>query len=143
MISTDELIALRTSARFILDTCESRDVGSHRRDIVKEAENILARLNQEIEEAVNAAHNKNSDETYYVWSAEHRAWWGPGGRGYSRGLNQAGLYERDHALEICRSAIPTSGGLGTMSEMPVRSADVAEFLKGQMIPGPLLNGDRR
>lgn len=80
---------------------------------------------------------------YYVWSAEHAAWWRPGHNGYAKGVNDAGRYTREQAIEICRNAIPTSGHLGYMSEMPVRCTDVIEFLRGQMIPGPLLNGDRR
>jgi hypothetical protein len=80
---------------------------------------------------------------YYVWSAEHRAWWRAGHAGYATGLSDAGKYTRNEALEICRQAIPTSAALGSMSEMPVPCDDVAEFLKGQMIPGPLFKGHRR
>jgi hypothetical protein len=81
-----------------------------------------------------------SDDQYLVWSNEHRAWWRAGHCGYATGLREAGRYSRDQAIEICRDAIPTAMHVGTISEIPVRAADVTDFLKGQMVPSALMNG---
>lgn len=70
-------------------------------------------------------------EVYLIWSNEHRAWWGPGGRGYGTGLDGAGHYSRDKALAICRTAIPQAAHVGGIAEIPVRLADVQAFLDGQ------------
>lgn len=37
---------------------------------------------------------------YLVWSNEHKAWWGPEHRGYTRIISAAGRYDRDEALAI-------------------------------------------
>lgn len=42
--------------------------------------------------------------TYFIWSHEHRAWWGPDRTGYTRELDKAGLYTRAAAIEICINA---------------------------------------
>jgi hypothetical protein len=39
-------------------------------------------------------------ECWVVWSFEHDAWWGPGGRGYTADLAQAGRYTQAEALDI-------------------------------------------
>jgi hypothetical protein len=83
-----------------------------------------------------------SDNQYLIWSNEHRAWWGPGHCGYTRGLRDAGRYSRDQAIQVCRDAIPTAMHVGTISEIPVRAADVTDFLKGQMVPGTIMDGAR-
>lgn len=44
------------------------------------------------------------EEEYYVWSNEHRAWWGPGHMGYRDNLQYAGLYSKEEALKICNGA---------------------------------------
>jgi len=75
-----------------------------------------------------------TDDLYLIWSNEHRGWWKPGGYGYASGLAYAGRYSRDNALRICRDAIPQAGHVGLISEIPVRLADVEEFLTGQRCP---------
>lgn len=40
---------------------------------------------------------------YLVWSNEHRAWWGPDHRGYTRIIGKAGRYDRAEALRIART----------------------------------------
>ena len=82
----------------------------------------------------------NSD-LYFVWSNEHRAWWKHGGWGYSRGIVHAGKFTREHALAICRNAIPTAAHLGAVAEVPVRVADMAAFLQGQMVPACVMVGE--
>jgi hypothetical protein len=82
------------------------------------------------------------DEIYYIWSVEHNAWWGPAERGYYRGLASAGEYSRDHALSICRDAIPSSAHVGAMAEIPVRKLDVDMFLAGRPLPKCVMAGDR-
>lgn len=37
---------------------------------------------------------------YLVWSNEHRAWWGPEHRGYTRIIANAGRYSRKEAMTI-------------------------------------------
>lgn len=41
---------------------------------------------------------------YVIWSNEHRAWWGPGERGYVERLADAGCYPRSRAVEIAKHA---------------------------------------
>lgn len=43
-------------------------------------------------------------QTWLIWSNEHRAWWGPGSRGYEVVLSKAGRYSRERAAEICAGA---------------------------------------
>ena len=86
--------------------------------------------------------DEQTDDQYLVWSNEHRGWWRAGRCGYTPGLAEAGRYSREAAIEICRDAIPSSTNVGTISEIPVKVEDVTDFLKGQMIPGALLHGDR-
>jgi hypothetical protein len=77
-------------------------------------------------------------DTYLVWSNEHRGWWMQGGWGYSPDLRRAGRYSREHALDICREAMPTAAHIGLISEIPVRLADVEEFLSGQKVPAAIM-----
>ena len=77
-------------------------------------------------------------DDYLIWSNEHRRWWGPGGRGYVTGVRAAGRYSRDHALEICRGALPTAAHIGLIAEIPVRERDVTEFLANALVPGCVL-----
>lgn len=76
-------------------------------------------------------------ENYLIWSNEHRGWWRPGSHGYSSNLRHAGRYSRGNALRICREAIPTAMHTGLIAEIPVREADVLEFLQGQMLPATI------
>lgn len=75
-----------------------------------------------------------SDDTYLVWSIEHNAWWKPGGWGYCTGLRGAGHFTREQALEICGNALGTAPHIGMIAEVPVRLADVQEFLKDRTVP---------
>lgn len=62
---------------------------------------------------------------YLIWSHEHAAWWGPGGRGYVSAISEAGRYSRGGALQACVSAIAgTADRLGALPEIPVRLADL-------------------
>jgi hypothetical protein len=73
----------------------------------------------------------NSDGDYLIWSHEHSAWWGPGGRGYVRRISHAGRYSHSQALTICTAAIPgTSAKLGALPEVPVRLADLELMIAG-------------
>jgi hypothetical protein len=82
------------------------------------------------------------EDLYLIWSNEHRGWWGPNRRGYSPGLLGAGTYSRDAALDICRDAIPTASHVKRISEIPVRYADVTQFLEGQPLPAVIMVGER-
>lgn len=87
-------------------------------------------------------HEAMQNDVYLVWSNEHRGWWGPGRCGYSVGLQKAGRYNREQALDICRGAIASAGHLGAIAEIPVRERDVRDFLAGQMIPSSIITGQR-
>jgi hypothetical protein len=41
---------------------------------------------------------------YLIWSNEHRAWWGPGYRGYVQIISHAGRYKLTEATVICTNA---------------------------------------
>jgi hypothetical protein len=81
-------------------------------------------------------------DEYLIWSNEHRGWWRPDSRGYSPGLREAGRYTREQAMRICREAVFTSMHVGMISEIPVRACDIADFLKGQMVPAAVFDGAR-
>jgi hypothetical protein len=84
----------------------------------------------------------DDDDSYLVWSNEHRGWWRAAGkRGYATGLRGAGRFSREAALSICRGAILQSAHVGSISEVPVRAADVNEFLSAQLIPDAILEGE--
>ena len=70
-------------------------------------------------------------EIYFVWSNEHRAWWGPDRRGYTPRISTAGRYRREEAIAICADAFGTSMQMGIPAELPVREEDVAEFIVAQ------------
>jgi hypothetical protein len=76
-------------------------------------------------------------DAYLIWSNEHAGWWKAGGWGYARGLNDAGRFTREQALRICRDAIPTAPYIGRISELPVRLADVEEFISGKNLPASI------
>lgn len=71
---------------------------------------------------------------YLIWSNEHRAWWGPGECGYVPRVSQAGRYSREAALRICANALGTALHMGMPAELPVRSEDVADFIRGMLVP---------
>lgn len=68
---------------------------------------------------------------YLIWSNEHRAWWGPGARGYAEMIAQAGRYSRDEAIKICARAQDGRGHManGQPPEIPVRLEDARECLR--------------
>lgn len=45
-----------------------------------------------------------TQDWYFIWSHEHEAWWKPGGNGYTRHWQQAGLFTLEGAKEICLQA---------------------------------------
>lgn len=76
-------------------------------------------------------------DEYLIWSNEHRGWWGPNRCGYT-GLVGAGIYTRQDAIDICRDSIPSAMHCGVIAEIPVRRADLQEFMTGQMIPSQVM-----
>ena len=77
-------------------------------------------------------------DTYLVWSNEHRAWRKPGGYGYSTGLDGAGRFSRERAIEICRDALMTAAHIGIISEIPVRLDDIADVLRDRPVPAAVV-----
>jgi hypothetical protein len=45
-------------------------------------------------------------DEYLIWSIEHQAWWGPGENGYVTNVDDAGVYSRKRAVDICKRALP-------------------------------------
>jgi hypothetical protein len=45
-----------------------------------------------------------TEARYLVWSNEHHAWWRANSAGYARSILEAGVYSRDEALAIARTA---------------------------------------
>jgi len=80
----------------------------------------------------------DSNDIYLIWSNEHMGWWMHGGFGYTTSLRNAGNFGRARALEICRGAIFSAPHVGHISEIPVRLADLQEFLAGQEIPEAIM-----
>jgi hypothetical protein len=42
---------------------------------------------------------------YLIWSFEHDAWWAPDRRGYTRDIEQAGVYTAQEAGAICCQSV--------------------------------------
>jgi len=82
--------------------------------------------------------SESQSDKYLIWSNEHAAWWRADHAGYSVGLKQAGNYSREEAIAICKRALPTAMGLGRISEIPVRLADMIDVLQGEVIPGVVM-----
>lgn len=45
-----------------------------------------------------------AEQRYLIWSEEHGLWWRPGERGYTNNLCAAGLYSKERADAIVKSA---------------------------------------
>lgn len=65
-------------------------------------------------------------DLYLIWSDEHRAWWRPGSRGYTRHVKTAGRYSRDAAMKLCRDAQAGLDPNDPAPELPVRAVDALE-----------------
>jgi hypothetical protein len=64
------------------------------------------------------------EETYLVWSVEHRMWWLKR-HGYTARLSEAAPFSRTEALGICARAIPGHGARhGVLPDLPVRLEDI-------------------
>jgi hypothetical protein len=48
--------------------------------------------------------SQKENDYYIIYSFEHSAWWKKARHGYSRYLNQAGVYTFEEAKEICQNA---------------------------------------
>jgi hypothetical protein len=72
---------------------------------------------------------KRKDNSYLIWSNEHKAWWGPQRSGYVARVEDAGCYNYTAALEICFGAMAGRQGREPLRELPVRLEDVAYMLK--------------
>lgn len=65
---------------------------------------------------------------WLVWSNEHQAWWPKSRSGYVRDEKQAGRFNLDEALDICKKAEPGSKN-GIPNEIPVPAPELALYLK--------------
>jgi hypothetical protein len=69
-------------------------------------------------------------DSYLIWSHEHSGWWRPGGLGYSSNIDSAGRFTRNHALDICRRALPGQYKPGwPLPELPIAEADLMAVLR--------------
>lgn len=103
--------------------------GTHGDDVV--ARRILALLADRdgvIEEAAK----------YLVWSNEHRAWWAPDERGYTRRIERAGRYGRAQAIKIAG----TRGGGWPIEGNPYEIAILEADAIAQSRVTPLEGGAR-
>lgn len=66
------------------------------------------------------------DEEYYIWSNEHRAWWGPNNSGYTTDISRAGKYSRDAAVNQSAHGGDGWGSRDIPEEIPVKVQDVEE-----------------
>jgi hypothetical protein len=80
------------------------------------------------------------NDVYFIWSAEHQAWWRANQRGYAKGIKGAGEYTRDEAIAICRHALMSSIQCGHIAEIPVRRQDVMDMLDRQVSPAEIWVG---
>jgi hypothetical protein len=48
--------------------------------------------------------NTITTPTYVVWSIEHDAWWRPAREGYTRFVEEAGVYSADDSADIVSKA---------------------------------------
>lgn len=69
------------------------------------------------------------NESYVIWSNEHKAWWGPGRAGYVARIADAGLYTRRNALDICFTAMAGRRGKEPLREIPVCVDDLFVMLE--------------
>ena len=75
-----------------------------------------------------------SDDAYFIWSNEHRAWWRPNSCGYTDNLAEAGTYSQIAALIICGNAL-AGWREGALPELPIRAADLKTMFVGQIFAG--------
>lgn len=71
--------------------------------------------------------NDDHNLTHLIWSNEHRGWWKPNSRGYTKDLLQAGLYSQEQARKITSDSSywwKTEGSFVITEELPVCIADL-------------------
>lgn len=106
----------------LLDTLRSGD----REASYEPAEQLLQGLAEGKPLPADPRLTATAADAYVIWSHEHRAWWRPGGIGYTPRLADAGRFTRLHAIDICIRAMP--GAKEALNELPVRLADLTEML---------------
>ncbi len=55
-------------------------------------------------------------KAWLIWSHEHKAWWKPGGLGYTKDRREAGRFMQSEAAQICFEANLTLIGPQTPDE---------------------------
>lgn len=63
---------------------------------------------------------------YLIWSNQLAMWWRPAERGYTRVIEEAGRYTRDHAERIVANAT-CDGQLAHRRNNPVTGEDYTSF----------------
>jgi hypothetical protein len=74
---------------------------------------------------------------YLIWSHQHGGWWRPGGFGYTPHVGDAGRFDRERALEICRAALPGQYKPGgPFPELPVLEDDLIALVTADVVLHP-------
>lgn len=72
-----------------------------------------------------------TEETYLVWSNQHRAWWRPDSSGYTRNVSHAGRYTQAEALSISfKGRDGWKYDHGIPDEIAVPLSSIPEALRG-------------
>lgn len=90
---------------------------------MKELLPLMKRVKEQLTE-LNRAADKVLSAPWLIWSNEHAAWWGPGERGYTTVIEEAGRYTREEAEAIVRNAnayLPAEQD--TVNEVMVRAPE--------------------
>lgn len=63
---------------------------------------------------------------YLIWSFEHRGWWKPSRHGYTDQRAEAGEYDLEEALQLCRDANRYNQGNPHEALVPVHATPIAD-----------------
>ncbi len=66
--------------------------------------NIIQRKIDALKAKMNINHEERMDSYYVIWSTEHNAWWKENKCGYSKALDEAGLFSFKDANSVCIKA---------------------------------------
>ena len=62
-------------------------------------------------------------DNFLIWSNANNAWWRADSAGYSQSIDEAGIYSKRDAMNICTFARDGWGSDAIPSEIPVRQED--------------------
>lgn len=68
----------------------------------------------------------NPDDEYLIWNDERKKWWESDRRGYTSRIDAAGVYSRNEAIKIVKSAMSL---WGLLNDVMVRKTDAIDLIK--------------